>query len=255
MYPRNAASPPRIAIGAVVQISDGAVQSAGVSVAVRAEGGAETAGGGTVSYGASSSIVYYAPTQAETNYTAFVVVAYKTGCIPVAQTIVTSASSTAGKVDVSHFGGTAVTGRDIGASVLLSPGTGTGQISLTSGAVTAGTVSDKTGYALSASQTFDLTGNVSGSVGSVTGAVTVGTNNDKTGYALSATGSAAMTEGYAALGAAPTLPQILYEIRALAAEKSISGTTVTAKKLDGTTAAATYTLDSATTPTSITRAT
>jgi hypothetical protein len=33
-------------------------------------------------------------------------------------------------------------------TTLLSPGTGTGQISLASGAVTAGTVSDKTGYAL-----------------------------------------------------------------------------------------------------------
>lgn len=33
-------------------------------------------------------------------------------------------------------------------TALLSPGTGTGQISLSSGAVTAGTVSDKTGYAL-----------------------------------------------------------------------------------------------------------
>ena len=39
MYPRNATTPPRIAIGAVVQISDGAVQSTGVSVVVRAEGG------------------------------------------------------------------------------------------------------------------------------------------------------------------------------------------------------------------------
>ena len=74
------------------------------------------------------------------------------------------------------------------------------------GAVTAGTVSDKTGYSLSGTQSFNLTGNVtgnlSGSVGSVTGnvdgsvgsvtgavgsvtaAVTVGTNNDKTGYSL-----------------------------------------------------------------------
>jgi hypothetical protein len=36
-------------------------------------------------------------------------------------------------MNVVSFGGTAVTGRDIGASVLLSSGTGTGQISLTSG--------------------------------------------------------------------------------------------------------------------------
>lgn len=54
--------------------------------------------------------------------------------------------------------------------------------------VTAGTVSDKTGYSLSGTQTFNLTGNItgnlSGSVGSVTSGVTVSTNNDKTGYAL-----------------------------------------------------------------------
>jgi len=96
MFPRNSATPPRIAIGAVIQISDGAVQSAGVSVVVRAEGGSETAGGGTVSYGASSNIVYYAPTQAETNHAAFAVVAYKTGCLPVSQTVVTSRSDVAG---------------------------------------------------------------------------------------------------------------------------------------------------------------
>jgi len=50
--------------------------------------------------------------------------------------------------NAAELGGTAQTGRDIGASVLLSSGTGTGQISLSSGAVTAGTVSDKTGYGL-----------------------------------------------------------------------------------------------------------
>jgi hypothetical protein len=40
-------------------------------------------------------------------------------------------------VNVHTFGGTAVTGRDIGASVLLSSGTGTGQLSITSGVVNA----------------------------------------------------------------------------------------------------------------------
>lgn len=133
MYPRNAASPPRLAIGAVVQISDGAVQTSGVSVKVRPEGGTASAGGGTVAY--EEGIVLYTPTQAETNYTAFVVIAYKAGCVPVSLAVVTTASATAGKVDVGAFGGTSVTGRDIGASVLLSSGTGTGQVSLSSGAV------------------------------------------------------------------------------------------------------------------------
>lgn len=80
------------------------------------------------------------------------------------------------------LGATAQTGRDIGTNVLLSAGTGTGQISLSSGAVTAGTVSDKTGYSLTATtglgnQTANITGNVSGSVGSVTGAVGSVTGN------------------------------------------------------------------------------
>ncbi len=94
MYPRNAASPERIAIGAVVQISDGAVQTSGVSVSVLPQGGASAGGGGTISY--ENGIVCYLPTQAETNYTSFIVTAYKTGCIPVSVTIVTSASATAG---------------------------------------------------------------------------------------------------------------------------------------------------------------
>lgn len=93
-YPRNAASPERIAVGAVVQISDGAIQTSGVSIAVRGQGGASGAGGGTTAY--DNGIVEYTPTQGETDFTSFVVIAYKTGCIPVSQTIVTSASATAG---------------------------------------------------------------------------------------------------------------------------------------------------------------
>lgn len=54
-------------------------------------------------------------------------------------------------------------------------------ITVTTGQVTVGTNADKTGYALSATQTFDLTGditgNLSGSVGSVTGAVGSVTGN------------------------------------------------------------------------------
>ncbi len=43
---------------------------------------------------------------------------------------------------------------------------------LISGSVTVGTNTDKTGYALSASQTFDLTGNITGNlIGDVTGSV------------------------------------------------------------------------------------
>lgn len=99
MYPRNAASPERIFIGAVVQISDGAVQSSGVSVTVTPQGGSETAGGGTVAYSARGG-VWYTPTQAETNYASFMVEAGKTGCIPVGATVVTTASATPGYAGV-----------------------------------------------------------------------------------------------------------------------------------------------------------
>lgn len=102
MYPRNAATPERIAIGAVVQISDGAVQSSGVTITVRGQGGAEGAGGGTTAYGASG-VVYYTPTQAETDFTSFVVIASKTGCIPVAQTIVPTATATPGYVVAANL--------------------------------------------------------------------------------------------------------------------------------------------------------
>lgn len=65
----------------------------------------------------------------------------------------------------------------------------------------------------------------------------------------------ALTEGYAADGVAPTLEQMLFQLWSALAEFSISGTTVTAKKLDGSTTAMTFTLNDATNPTSRTRTT
>ncbi len=64
-----------------------------------------------------------------------------------------------------------------------------------------------------------------------------------------------LAESYAADGVAPTPAQALFLIQQALTEFAISGTTKTIKKLNGTTTAATETLDSATTPTSITRAT
>lgn len=127
-----------------------------------------------------------------------------------------------------------------------------------------------------ASVTGNVGGNVTGSVGSVAGAVgsvtgnvggnvvgSVGsltTNNDKTGYRLSSAGvddvlRTALTEAYAADGAAGTLSQILFGIQAFLQERSVAGTTLTVNKLDGTTAAMTFTLNDGTSPTALTRAT
>jgi hypothetical protein len=148
MYPRNAASPERISIGAVVQISDGAVQTAGVTVRVLPAGGTEADGVGTVAY-STDGVVLYTPTQAETNYTSFVLIAKKTGCIPASVTVVTSESTVSGRVYVA------------------TNGDKTGYTA---------TVSDKTGFSLApttglGNQTASITGNLTGSVGSVTGAV------------------------------------------------------------------------------------
>lgn len=63
----------------------------------------------------------------------------------------------------------------------------------------------------------------------------------------------AMTEAYNTDGSPPTVAEALHLIIAFLMEKSKSGTALTAKKLDGSTTAATFALDNATTPTSITR--
>lgn len=68
-------------------------------------------------------------------------------------------------------------------------------------------------------------------------------------------GGAVMTESYAADGATATPEQMLYMIWAVVSEFAISGTTITAKKLDNSTTAMTFTLDDGTDPTSRTRAT
>jgi hypothetical protein len=65
----------------------------------------------------------------------------------------------------------------------------------------------------------------------------------------------ALTEGYRGTGATGSVRDMLYEILAHLGESAIVSTTKTLKKLDGSTTAKTYTLDSATTPTSITETT
>lgn len=115
-------------------------------------------------------------------------------------------------------------------------------------------------------------GSVTGAVGSVTAAVTLTAAYDaaktasQAGDAMALTGgerttlagvinTTAIVESYRANGAAPTHAQFMSEVLAHLGESSISGTTKTTKKLDHSTTAQTFTLDSAVTPASITRAT
>ncbi len=71
---------------------------------------------------------------------------------------------------------------------------------------------------------------------------------------LDATWTTAQTESYASDGAAATPAQLLYMIYCAVSEFSISGTTITGKKVDGSTTAMTWTINSASDPTSRTRA-
>jgi hypothetical protein len=148
----------------VVQISDGAVQTAGVTVRVLPFGGSEADGVGTVAY-STDGVVVYTPTQAETNYTSFVLIAKKTGCIPADKTVVTSESTVSGRVYV------ATNGDKTGYTATVSDKTGFKLASDGLALVTAWTVGI----------TGNLTGNVTGSVGSVVSGVTV---SDKTGFSL-----------------------------------------------------------------------
>ena len=64
-----------------------------------------------------------------------------------------------------------------------------------------------------------------------------------------------LTEAYAADNAAATPAQLMYMLWSALSEFSIASTTITAKKLDGSTTAMTFTLDDGSSPTSRTRAT
>jgi hypothetical protein len=73
-------------------------------------------------------------------------------------------------------------------------------------------------------------------------------------FTLGAYNTGVITESYRADNAAPTPAQFMCEVLAHLGEVGIVSTTKTINKFDGTTPAATFTLDSATAPTTITRA-
>jgi hypothetical protein len=66
---------------------------------------------------------------------------------------------------------------------------------------------------------------------------------------------ATLADSVPADGTRPSIAQAIYMITQFLLERSVSGTTVTVKKVDGSTSLMTLTLNDGTTPTSITRAT
>ena len=108
------------------------------------------------------------------------------------------------------------------------------------------TLTDTTTNLTNAPTSGDLTATMKSSV---TAAVPTAAQN------FAAVLTTALTESYAADNTAPTLAQAIMLIQQSLHEFAINSTTRTVKKLDGSTTAATFILDSATAPTSTTRAT
>lgn len=180
-----------------------------------------------------------------------------------------------GRLDIIKIAGTSQTARDIGASVLLSSGTGTGQLDFTSGVVksnltqilgtaastpaTAGilevNVKNINNQATSASGTITFPNATLASTTNITAALLGATGNNAAADALLA--RTLGTESYAAQAAVPTVAQAFFMMLtdSPAGQFSISGTTITCKKLDGTTTSMTFTLNDASNPTSKIRAT
>ena len=142
-YPRNAATPPIVTVGQVVQSSDGAIQTTGASVRVKTGTGSWAAGSGTLACDATSGAWTYAPTQGETDAESFQVAVYKASCIGATIGVVTSAlldrltSTRAGYLDNLSGGAVALAS---GVNVVQIGGqTVTAAASITVGAYVGGT--------------------------------------------------------------------------------------------------------------------
>ena len=161
-YPRNAASPPTIAVGVIYLLADGTIQTSGASARVKTGSSAWGAAAGTLACDATSGVWAYTPTQGETDAESFLVAVYKASSTGAQVTVVTSASATAGYAGVDW---SKVTG--------------------------ASSTVDLSGTTISTSQTIasvsGAVASVTGAVGSVTAGVRVTTNNDKSGYSLTVT--------------------------------------------------------------------
>lgn len=164
IYLKQSTAGQEIPLGHFLDSTDGDTEETGLTIAntdIKLWKFGATALANKNSGGAThiSNGIYYAVLDAtDTNTLGSLVVfvhvagalAVKVECVVLAANVYDSliAGSDLLDVNTSQLGGTSQTGRDIGASVLLSPGTGTGQISLSSGQVTVGTNNDKSGYSL-----------------------------------------------------------------------------------------------------------
>lgn len=282
MYRKNVAS--QVLCFQGVDASTGGIKSGVTWTVRRCIDGTFAGGGGTVTEDSTNGWYKYAMSQADTNGNDISFNFTGTGAVPQTVNILTTACDPSVATNFGITGIPAVASGSAGAiitagtgtaqlstssgQVLLQNGTGTGQLKLASGYVAMTwadiaaptTTVNLSGTTISTSQGV---ASVSGAVGSVaTGGIAAasfaaGAVNAAAlaADAVSEIWTTALTEAYAADGVAPTPAQLLFMLWSFLSEKGISGTTFTAKKLDGTTTSMTFTLDSATQPTAITRAT
>lgn len=239
----------------LVAVADGEdVTSGTTTVYVTGDAGTQASGGGTVTH-EGNGCWSYAPTQAETNYDHVAFTFVNTSAI--------SVTVQRDPITLSDYKATGFSTHDA-AAVVTALGDGSSLTALATAAALAvvdGIVdaikaktdnlpSDPADQSLIIAATDALAALI-GTPATDLAADIAALNNVSVADIL----TTQMTESYAAAGAAPTLTQALMLIQQALTEFAISGTTVTVKKLDGSTTAATMTLDDATEPTSQTRAT
>lgn len=142
-------------------------------------------------------------------------------------------------------GGTATAGSSTTLTMLAADGHADSELVGATANITGGTGAGQSRY-------------ISANVGStkvitVSPAWTTTVDNTSTYEIFGTSPGPVLTESYAADGAAGTQGQLLYAILGLLSEINTSGTTVTIKKLDGSTTAMVFSVDSAASPTTMTR--
>lgn len=125
---------------------------------------------------------------------------------------------------------------------------------ITAAGIAASALDGKGDWSTHAATDIVSSGAITTSAGAVSSVTTVGTTTTNSdAITVSDILTTQMTESYATDGTAPTMAQALFAIQQFLQETNVSGTTLTVKKLDGSTTAMTFTLDDATSPTNLTR--
>ncbi len=219
----------------MITAADGTDFSGTVTVYVCGDAGTQAIGsvGSGVCTSEGHGYYTYAPAQAETNYDVVAFTFTGSGAISATREIYTTFPQTGDNY--------ARIGAPIGASI---------------SADIAGVQSDTNDL-----QTRTPAALVSGRMDSSVGAMAANTltasalATDAVTEIVTALLTTQMTESYAADGTAPTVAQALHMLISSIFEVAVTSTTMTCKKLDGSTSAMTFSLNSATDPTSRTRAT